>query len=93
LKDYIVHQFAAKWNLPASLHVPGATSHPAMPERIVPGTLAELIRLAQETLPEPVRRRVRIECGEMFLGYEAIRRAYYSVYFPLPRGKSTLPPE
>lgn len=49
------------------------------------GTLAELIKLALETLPEAECRHVRIECGDTFLGYEAIRYAYYSVYFPLPR--------
>ncbi len=80
-----MHQLASKWYLPASLHVPNGASPLDMPEPKQSGTLAELIKLALETLPEPECRHVRIECGETFLGYEAIRYAYYSVYFPLPR--------
>lgn len=93
LKDYVVYQLASKWHLPASLHVPAGSSHPGAPESVQHGTLAALIKLALETLPPPVCWHVRIECGELFLGYEAIRHAYYSVYFPLTRGKTTLSPE
>lgn len=53
---------------------PGSIPPPAPLARI--GSVGDLIQAVIETYPPDLRRAVRIECGETYLGIEAIGWAY-----------------